>query len=101
MAPPGERQNRSVAMSRARADVNAASRMLESAGSNCVVACKALGSMDRSTGQLCLLVASPDDVRVCETSKASVVVARERVRASCGTCPGGVVVDPSAPVPSP
>lgn len=79
----------------ARRDIEAAQRELESAGSDCAAACRALGSMERATARLCVLEeASCEDVRV------RLVRSRQRVRATCGSCPGGPSVDPDAPIPS-
>jgi len=97
---PSEADERGAA-SRAGVDLVAAQRELEMSAGNCTVACRALGSMDRAAGQLCGLAATREDVRVCDESKEKLVAARARVRAACGSCPGGPSVDPNAPVPSP
>lgn len=78
-----------------RRAVEAAQRELELAGSDCAAACRALGSMERATARLCTLEeASCEDVRV------RLLRSRERVRASCGGCPGGPSVNSDAPIPS-
>lgn len=79
----------------ARRDVEAAQRELELAGADCRSACRALGSMERATARVCVL----EEVS-CEDVRGRLVRARQRVRASCGECPGGPSVDPDAPIPS-
>ncbi len=85
----------------ARLAVTASSREIESAAGNCPTACRALGSMDRATGRLCALAVSSSDHRVCADAKTKLLNARGEVRAACVSCPGGVVVEPDAPCPSP
>jgi hypothetical protein len=82
-------------------DLVTAERALEASTGSCMSACRALGSMDRATGRLCSLASSPEDTRTCDESKTKLVAARERVRASCTSCPGGPTVDPNAAIPSP
>jgi hypothetical protein len=77
-----------------------AEEALAASGSDCVKACRALGSMDRATGQLCKDVTTPIDGDVCDDAKARLRGARDRVRAACGGCPGGASVDRDAPIPS-
>jgi len=84
-----------------RLAVSASSREIEAAVGDCPTACRALGSMDRATGRLCALAISSSDHRVCADAKTKLVNARGEVRAACMSCPGGVVVDPDAPCPSP
>jgi hypothetical protein len=78
-----------------RRDVEAAQRELETAGSDCTAACRALGSMERATARLCSLEESG-----CEDVRVRLRRARDRVRASCGRCADGTSVDPDAPIPS-
>jgi hypothetical protein len=85
----------------ARLAITVSSREIEMAAGNCPTACRALGSMDRATGRLCALAVSSSDHRVCTDAKSKLVNARGEVRAACVSCPGGVVVDPDAPCPSP
>jgi hypothetical protein len=75
--------------------VEAAQRELDLAGSDCVAACRALGSMERATARLCTL-----EEASCEDVRQRLLRSRERVRASCGGCPGGPSVNPDAPIPS-
>ncbi len=78
-----------------RRAVEAAQRELELAGSDCAAACRALGSMERATARLCAL-----EETACEDVRVRLLRSRERVRASCGGCPGGPSVNPDAPIPS-
>lgn len=80
---------------RARSEVEAAHRELDLAGSDCARACRALGSMERATARLCTL-----DEASCEDVRVRLIRARERVRTTCGGCPGGPSVNPDAPIPS-
>jgi len=86
---------------RASVEVAMAERDLEAATGSCVAACHALGAMDRATGRLCGMVAEADERRVCDDARARLVASRARVRAECGTCPGGPTVDPDAAAPTP
>ncbi|MFO0674208.1 MAG: hypothetical protein U0235_32100 [Polyangiaceae bacterium] len=98
-APPpatdGQRSDtRSNALA-ARREVEAAQRELEVAGADCRSACRALGSMERATARVCVL-----EEASCEDVRGRLVRARQRVRTTCGECPGGPSVDPDAPIPS-
>jgi hypothetical protein len=73
---------------------------LSGAANDCVTACRALGSMDRATGQLCALSGAAVDQPQCDDAKGRLLRARDRVRSSCGGCPGGPSVDRNAPIPS-
>ncbi len=92
---------REVTLGKARSDLDVAQRELDVAAGDCVAACRALGSMDRATGHLCGLAQATDERTRCEDAKTKVRGARDKVRTTCGTCPGGVTVDRNAPVPSP
>lgn len=78
-----------------RRAVESAQRELELAGSDCAAACRALGSMERATARLCTL-----EEASCEEVRLRLLRSRERVRTSCGGCPGGPSVNPDAPIPS-
>lgn len=79
-----------------------ASVMLEQAGADCRAACRALGAMDRTAGELCEVegVEGPHE-RACADAVGRVRAARDRVRAACVACPDGTSLDRNAPVPSP
>jgi hypothetical protein len=83
-------------LSFARSDLANALRQLQSSAGDCTTACRALGSMERATAHLCALSSSSD----CQDAKSKVLSGRDRVRASCGECPGGPSLDKSAPIPS-
>jgi hypothetical protein len=74
-------------------------QLMASAG-DCVTACRALGSMERATAHLCTLSSSTSDERSCLDARGKVLAGRDRVRASCGECPGGPSLDRNAPIPS-
>jgi hypothetical protein len=76
-------------------------QQLDAAASDCANACRALGSMDRATGQLCSASGASEDQARCDDAKGRLLRARDRVRGSCGGCPGGPTVDHDAPIPSP
>jgi hypothetical protein len=97
-AAPGA--SRAAAIQSAARDVESSLRELDVAAGDCHNACRALSSMDRAAGRLCGLVPENDDQRRCEGAKAKLYSARDRVRTTCGSCPGGASVDRSAPVPS-
>lgn len=78
-----------------------ASVMLEQAGADCRAACRALGAMDRTAGELCEVDGEGLHERVCTDAVGRVRAARDRVRAACVACADGTVLDRSAPVPSP
>jgi hypothetical protein len=84
---------------RARTDLDRAERELAGAAGDCAAACRALGSMERATGHLCELTSGSDNL--CEDARAKVRAARDRVRSTCGSCPGGPNLERSAPIPSP
>jgi hypothetical protein len=74
---------------------------LESSGSSCTTACRALGSLERATARLCDLAEADEDKQRCEDAKKKLRSARDRVRAACTTCPGGPSVDRDAPISPP
>jgi hypothetical protein len=84
----------------ARSELALAEKQLQSSAGDCATACRALGSMERATAHLCALASSGDDQRSCQDAKAKVLAGRDRVRASCGDCPGGPSLDKGAPIPS-
>jgi hypothetical protein len=100
-APSGGVSSREATLGKARSDLDVAQRELDVAAGDCVAACRALGSMDRATGHLCGLAQDRDERGRCEDAKTKVRGARDKVRTTCGTCPGGVTVDRNAPIPSP
>lgn len=85
----------------AAVDFRAAGEALEASSGSCPNACRALGSMDRAAGRLCGLVSSGEDPSACKDATSKLLLSRERVRAACGSCPGGPTVDPNAPAPTP
>ena len=98
---PGAGGNaRTMAFSSALDEVDSSQRQLDVAAGDCNNACRALGSMDRAAGRLCSLAQGNDEGRRCDDAKKKVYSARDRVKQTCGACPGGVSVDRSAPVPS-
>jgi hypothetical protein len=98
---PGGGLSREAALGKARSELDEAQRELDVATSDCFAACRALGSMDRATGHLCGLALDGDERSRCEDAKTKLRGARDKVKTTCGTCPGGVTVDRNAPVPSP
>ena len=97
MAQPG---SRALVMRQAAIELDVAEREILVASGDCRSACRALGSMDRATGHLCELAVEPDDRDRCDDAKAKLLVARDRVRSTCGSCPGGASVERAAPIPS-
>jgi len=96
-AAPSEARGGSAGdLSFARSDLASALRQLQSSAGDCTTACRALGSMERATAHLCALSSSSD----CQDAKSKVLSGRDRVRASCGECPGGPSLDRNAPIPS-
>lgn len=98
--PGGGANSRTMAFSAALDEVDSSQRQLDVAAGDCNNACRALGSMDRAAGRLCSLAQGNDEGRRCDDAKKKVYSARDRVKQTCGACPGGVSVDRSAPVPS-
>ncbi len=93
--PPGV----SDARRSARRERDQAQRELDVSAADCSSACRALASLERATSRLCELVLSPPDEQECTSQKSTVTRARERVRATCGTCPGGrPSLEPGAPL---
>jgi hypothetical protein len=92
--------SREVATQQARTELEAAQRELDVSASDCRAACRALGSMDRAAGHLCALAQEQTERDRCEDAKKSLRGARDKVRTTCGSCPGGPSVDKNAPVPS-
>lgn len=98
--PGGGATSRTMAFSSALDEVDTSQRQLDVAAGDCNNACRALGSMDRACGRLCGLAQGSDESRRCEDAKKKVYSARDRVKQTCGACPGGVSVERSAPIPS-
>lgn len=99
-APTDTSRTREAALRGARSEVDRAKRELELAMSDCMSACRALGSMERATGHLCDLATDSADRGRCEDARTTVLRAREKIRGTCTTCPGGPSLDKSAPIPS-
>ena len=91
--------SRRAVLGQAASEVDVSQRELDVAGGDCRNACRALASMDRAAGQMCVLAQSNDERGRCTAVKARVVTARDKVRSTCGSCPD-VSVDRSAPIPS-
>ena len=89
-----------AALGRAKGDFDRAERELLTAAGDCGTACRALASMERATAHLCQLASSDEDRSRCVEAKTKVLSARERVRSTCGECPGGPSLDRNAPIPS-
>ena len=70
---------------------------LDEAGADCRSACRALGAMDRTAGELCEIDGRDG---ICKEAEGRVRDARDKVRGACGTCPDGLTLDRNAPVPS-
>ncbi|MFO0678491.1 MAG: hypothetical protein U0169_18280 [Polyangiaceae bacterium] len=75
-------------------------RELEAGLGQCSVVCRSLASMERSASHLCALALADRQESLCTDAAARVRAARARVRASCGSCPGGPTLDPDAPLPA-
>jgi hypothetical protein len=91
---------REVQRAIARAELERATLELQASANDCAQACRALASMERATAHLCALADQSDDQRRCDDATRRLREARDRVRVSCGSCPGGPSVDPGAPVPA-
>jgi hypothetical protein len=100
--PPVATEQPSVSAARraSRDELSQAVRDLEASLGDCASACRALGSMERATGHLCDMASDHDDRRTCEDAKTKVLGARDRIRATCGSCPDGPSLDRTAPIPS-
>jgi hypothetical protein len=96
-APP---QSRAIQLQGAGRDFDSSERQLDVAAGDCSNACRALGSMDRAAGTLCQLAREGDEVKRCEDAKKKVYSARDRVKTTCGGCPGGPSVERTDPIPS-
>jgi hypothetical protein len=100
-AMPATPSGRAAAINKDSNDIEAAQRELDVAGSSCQNACRALGSMDRAAGHLCLLTREDNTHDRCDDAKRRLYNARDKVRGSCGTCPDNQpATDRNAPVPS-
>jgi hypothetical protein len=69
------------------AEINRTSVELELAVAQCLVACRALASMERAVEQLCVLSEQEDER--CKRARERLVRARELVMRACGTCVAG------------
>ena len=92
--------SRSMALQGAANDVESSQRELDVAAGDCRNACRALGSMDRAAGKVCQLAQGDDEGRRCDDAKRRVYSARDRVKTTCGACPGGPSVERADPIPS-
>ena len=99
-APVAQGGSRALALSHARSELDVGERELVVAGGDCRAACRALGSMDRAAGHLCELANDGSERSTCEDAKTTLLGARDRVRTTCGSCPGGASVERTAPIPS-
>ncbi len=99
-APPGVPGPGAQRRVEASADFDRAERELSASNSDCASACRALASLERATVRLCDLAEQPDDVQRCDDAKKKLRTARERVKSTCSSCPGGPSVDRDAPIPS-
>lgn len=96
----GPATSRSIAIQGATNEMERSQRELDVAAGDCRNACRALGSMDRAAGKVCELSRGEDDSRRCDDAKKRVYSSRDRVKTTCGQCPGGPSVERNAPVPS-
>lgn len=96
----GGATSRAMALQSAASEVESSQRELDVAAGDCRNACRALASMDRAAGKVCALSQGDGDGRRCEDARTRVYSARDRVRSTCGECPGGPSVERSAPIPS-
>jgi hypothetical protein len=96
----GAASSRAVALQSAAREIETSQRELDVAAGDCRNACRALGSMDRAAGKVCELSQGDGDGHRCDDAKKRVYSARERVKTTCGECPGGPSVDRAAPIPS-
>ena len=69
----------------ARDELARAESEVAAAQKDCASACRALASMERAAKSLCDLGGADE----CSQARARVEAARDRVRSSCGSCPGG------------
>lgn len=99
-APPGVPGPGAQRRAEAAADLERAERELSASNSDCASACRALASLERATVLLCDLAEQPDDVQRCDDAKKKLRTARDRVKSTCSSCPGGPSVERDAPIPS-
>ena len=99
--PTGGADARQIDLKKASSDVESSRRELDESGTDCKGACRALASMDRAAGRLCKMSQTTDERARCDDARGKVYGARDKVRAICGSCPGGPSVERSAPIPSP
>jgi hypothetical protein len=92
--------SRSTALQGAVGELESSQRELDVAAGDCRNACRALGSMDRAAGRLCELAQTSEEQRTCADAKGRVYSARDKVKSTCRSCPGGPSVESSAPIPS-
>ena len=96
----GGATSRSMAFQSASNEIESSQRELDVAAGDCRNACRALGSMDRAAGKVCELTQGTEEGRRCDGAKHRVYSARDRVKTTCGSCPGGPSVERTAPIPS-
>lgn len=96
----GGAAQRSMALQAASNEIESSQRELDVAAGDCRNACRALGSMDRAAGKVCELTQGTEEGRRCDGAKHRVYSARDRVKTTCGSCPGGPSVERTAPIPS-
>ena len=75
-----------LTLEEATSALNAAATELSNAGSDCERACKALGSMQRSSGRICELNGPSDPGSRCQKARDRLEAARETLRKRCGSC---------------
>jgi hypothetical protein len=97
--PSSSNEGLREAIARAKGDIDRADRELQTAAGDCATACRALASMERATSHLCRIAGAADDRDRCDEAKTKVLLARDRVRTTCGSCPGGPTLERSAPIP--
>jgi hypothetical protein len=96
----GGATSRSLALQSAANEIESSQRELDVSAGDCRNACRALGSMDRAAGKVCELAQGDGEGHRCDNAKQRVYSARDRVKTTCGACPGGPSVERGAPIPS-
>lgn len=75
--------NAEPAITRALGDLDRAENELGAAGSDCSLACKALGSMQRASERICSLEPDTGPMSRCRRARERVAGAQSRVRSGC------------------
>lgn len=96
----GAATSRTIALRNASSEIETSQRELDVAAGDCRNACRALGSMDRAAGKVCELAQGEGEGQRCDDARRRVYSARDRVKATCGGCPGGASVERTDPIPS-